>query len=145
MLCTALLWLSSKQSFTVCYPRQSGGRKVKKLNLDIFIFPQRLFQKRLYVKRKTKGKNIYITGKGPSRYSFQVMAFTSQLFFPAECLCYYPWLLFSDDISALGHYQKAGLVLEHVINCRGGMVISTKTLKERRNVNTQKVIPKKSS
>lgn len=133
------------KSFTVGYPHQFGGRKVKKLNLDIFIFSQRLFQKRLYVKGKTKGRNTYITGKCLFLWSFQVMAFTSQLFFPAKCLCYYPWVLFSDGISALGHYQKAGLVLDHVIKCCGSMVISTTMLKERRNGNIREMLPKKSS
>lgn len=41
--------------------------------------------------------------------------------------------------------KKLVIVLDHVIKCRGGMVISTTMLKERRNVNIQEVVPKKSS
>lgn len=107
-----------------------------------------LFTKVILEEAICKSKNkryIFFPGKGPFLYPFQVMAFTSQLFFPEKCLCYYPWLLFSDDNSAVGHYQKAGLVLEHAIKCCGGMVISTKMLKERRNINIQKIVPRKSN
>lgn len=48
-----------------------------------------------------------------------------------------PWALFSDGISVVGHYRQGGLFLEGVIKCCGGMVISVKTLKERRNVKMQ--------
>lgn len=41
--------------------------------------------------------------------------------------------------------KKLVIALDHVIKCRGGMVISTTMLKERRNVNIQEVVPKKSS
>lgn len=56
-----------------------------------------------------------------------------------------PWALFSDGISVVGHYRRGGLFLEDVIKCCGGMVISIKMLKERRNMKMQEVVLRKPS
>lgn len=71
------------------------------------------------------------------------MGFALPLFFPAKGLCYYPWVLFSDAISVVGHYRRDGLFLEGVIKCCGAMVVSIKMPKERRNVKMQEVVLRK--
>lgn len=73
------------------------------------------------------------------------MGFALSLFFSAKELCYYPWVLFSDAIGIVGHYPRAGFFLEGVIKCCGGMVISIKMPKERRNVKMQEVVARKPS
>lgn len=123
-------------------------RKVKKFYFDIFIFSQRLFLKKLYVKGKTETKKEYVLQqqqKNPFLYSFQGMGFTLQLFFSAKGLCYYPWLLFSDGISLVGHYPRGAYFWKMLLNAVGGMVTSIKMPKERRNVKIEEVVLRKSS
>lgn len=56
-------------------------------------------------KNKTKQEEyILLQPKNPFFYSFQVMGFTVLLFFSAIGSCYYPWVLFSDGNSIVGHY-----------------------------------------
>lgn len=96
---------------------------------------------------KKKPKRIYITAPTTSLFlhSFHVMGFASSLFFSARGLCYYPRVLFSDAISGVGHYRRAGWFLEGVIKCCGGMVISVKMPEERSNVKMQEVVVRKPS
>lgn len=45
----------------------------------------------------------------------------------------------------MGHYPRAGLFLEDVIKCCGGMVISIKMPEERKNVENLGVVLRKPS
>lgn len=45
----------------------------------------------------------------------------------------------------VGHYRRAGLFLEDVIKCCGGMVISIKMPEERKNVENLGVVLRKPS